>query len=367
MIVLTILKVIGMVLLVILLLILLLISIILFVPVRYRSMGYKKEADDDYCIWLNASWFLKALRFNAVYNPNGLETNLKFLWLTLKDSKKDESETEEETTKKDDEIPPLEDDQTEISQDNDEKMTHEEDDMPPLETDNTEASEKASLMESAEDIAPASQEITAKESEREYITDTESKSEGLSPEASGIKDSDSLTISIDNHDSDFYDIEGEPLPENTDEAEKTTDKKRSGTDFTEKTTEKFRGILDKIEKVSGKVNSIKSAITDEENKLALKLVIKNIKYLLRHYRFRRLDGNLTYGSEDPYSVGNIMMFLSLIYPVYGECFTIEPVFDRTVLRGNINFKGRIRLIHLLIALIELMLNKKIRQFVINHL
>ena len=338
MIVLTILKVIGMVLLVILLLILLLISIILFVPVRYRSMGYKKEADDDYCIWLNASWFLKALRFNAVYNPNGLETNLKFLWLTLKDSKKDESETEEETSKKDDEMPPLEDDQTEISQDNDEKMTHEEDDMPPLENDNTVTYEKASLMESAEDIAPASQEITAKESEREYITDT-----------------------------DFYDIEGEPLPENTDEAEKPTDKKRSGTDFTEKTTEKFRSILDKMEKVSGKVNSIKSAITDEENKLALKLVIKNIKYLLRHYRFRRIDGNLTYGSEDPYSVGNIMMFLSLIYPVYGECFTIEPVFDRNVLRGDINFKGRIRLIHLLIALIELMLNKKIRQFVINHL
>ena len=355
MIVLTILKVIGMVLLVILLLILLLISIILFVPVRYRSMGYKKEADDDYCICLNASWFLKALRFNAVYNPNGLETSLKFLWLTLKDSKKNESETEEETSKKDDEIPPLEDDQTEISQDNDEKMTHEEDEMPPLENDNTETSEKASLMESA------------KESEREYITDTESKSEGLSPEASGIKDSDSLTISIDNNDSDFYDIEGEPLPENTDEEEKTTDKKRSGTDFTEKTTEKFRSILDKMEKVSGKVNSIKSAITDEENKLALKLVIKNIKYLLRHYRFRRIDGNLTYGSEDPYSVGNIMMFLSLIYPVYGECFTIEPVFDRNVLRGDINFKGRIRLIHLLIALIELMLNKKIRQFVINHL
>ena len=102
MIVLTILKVIGIVLLVILLLILLLLSILLFVPVRYRSLGYKREESTDYYVDFHATWLMKALRFKAEFDPGGLKMNLKFLFITLMDSSGDEENESESDDREDD-------------------------------------------------------------------------------------------------------------------------------------------------------------------------------------------------------------------------------------------------------------------------
>ncbi|ETP73355.1 hypothetical protein UYO_0579 [Lachnospiraceae bacterium JC7] len=358
MIVLTILKVIGIVLLVILLLILLLLGILLFVPVRYRSMGYKREAKDDYYIDLNASWFLKALRFKAVFDPEGLRMNLRFLWLTLMDSpEKDEDESEEST----------------VSEESKPRST--EDDASPDETDSIIPVENTSSVEPVKtDVSDKSETIEAESSVNDiHIEEHPDAESEVIIKASEATTDDSITVSEAGMDPDQDSIVDEIVSDHTgdtdrsEESEEPSQEETKDRSFSEKTGEKFRTILGKIENVSEKISEIKDTINDEENRAALKLIIKNLKYLLRHYRFRRLKGNLTYGSEDPSSVGSVMMYLSLIYPVYGENFTIEPVFDRSVISGDMNLKGRIRLIHLLIAMIELMLNKKIRHFVINRL
>ncbi|OON87208.1 hypothetical protein BXO88_04875 [Oribacterium sp. C9] len=358
MIVLTILKVIGIVLLVILLLILLLLGIVLFVPVRYRSTGYKKEANDDYYIDLNASWFLKALRFKAVLDPDGLRMNLRFLWLTLMDSSEsDENEAEEpdtsavENTDSSIEKDTDTDDLNNIASTGDLISTHEENRIDLQEN----------TIEKINDHSD-SEEVKSETTEKSEITITEISDTAPEPNREKDLSEDNISdITDDSTDTDQND------KDSLVESDSSSPNESSGSSFSEKMEKKFRNILGKIDDVSTKIAEIKTALSDKENIKALKLLIKDTKYLLRHYRFRSLNGHFTYGSEDPSSVGSVMMYLSLLYPVYGESFIIEPVFDRSVIAGDMKFKGRIRVIHLLIVLIELMLNKKIRQFVINRL
>ena len=398
MIVLTILKVIGIVLLVILLLILLLLSILLFVPVRYRSLGYKREESTDYYVDFHATWLMKALRFKAEFDPGGLKMNLKFLFITLMDSSGDE-ENESESDEREDDISPSDDFSKEdgiskgtgpskddgiyqddniskgadLSKDDDLSAN---DDLSYLEKADARSDESeisnAVETKSPETETPVGEAPKDTAGDRVIGTDrftaaaTDVKSDSI---VSEVSESSEIIKAETDSDSDS-DIISETSSKEESYASDETDtasSEESGPDFTEKTEKKFRRILDKIKEVSRKTAEIKAAVTDEENRAAVKLIIKNLKYLLRHYRFRSLNGNLSYGSEDPSSVGTVMMYLGMLYPVYGENFTIEPVFDRSVLTGDMRFKGRIRLIHLLVALIELMLNKKIRQFVINRL
>ena len=392
MIVLTILKVIGIVLLVILLLILFLLSILLFVPVRYRSLGYKREASTDYYVDFHATWLMKALRFKAEFDPGGLKMNLKFLFITLMDSSGDE-ENESESDDREDDIS-LSDDFSKddsISKGADPSKDdgiHQDDniskgadlsandDLSDLEKADA-RSDESEISNAVETKSPET-ETPVGEAPKDTAGDRVIGTDRLTAAATDVN-SDSIVSEVSesseiikaetDSDSDSDIISGTSSKEESYASDETdiASSEESGPDFTEKTEKKFRRILDKIKEVSRKTAEIKAAVTDEENRAAVKLIIKNLKYLLRHYRLRSLNGNLSYGSEDPSSVGTVMMYLSMLYPVYGENFTIEPVFDRSVLTGDMRFKGRIRLIHLLVALIELMLNKKIRQFVINRL
>ena len=106
---------------------------------------------------------------------------------------------------------------------------------------------------------------------------------------------------------------------------------------------------------------------DEENQKAVRLLISRVKYLLHHLRFRKFEVRLAFGFEDPATVGRMLAVLSLFYPLYGECFTITPVFDHTLFEGEIALKGHVRLIHILIAGIQLMMNKKIRGLVLDRI
>lgn len=97
-----------------------------------------------------------------------------------------------------------------------------------------------------------------------------------------------------------------------------------------------------------------------ENQEALKLVIREVKYLLHHFRFRMLKGDITFGLDDPYTVGRILGLLSIFYPVYGEQFSVKPVFDRQVLEGDFSLRGKLRLIHIVVVLVRMYRNKTLR-------
>ena len=130
---------------------------------------------------------------------------------------------------------------------------------------------------------------------------------------------------------------------------------------------KKSSFADRIKRICEKASSLRDTVEDEENQKAVRLLLSRVKYLLHHLRFRKFEGRLAFGFEDPAMVGRLLAVLSLFYPLYGECFTITPVFDRTLFEGEIKLKGHVRLIHILIAGIQLMMNKKIRGLVLDRI
>lgn len=126
-------------------------------------------------------------------------------------------------------------------------------------------------------------------------------------------------------------------------------------------------FADRIKRICEKASSLRETVEDEENQKAVRLLISRVKYLLHHLRFRKFEGRLAFGFEDPATVGRMLAVLSLFYPLYGECFTITPVFDHALFEGEIALKGHVRLIHILIAGIQLMMNKKIRGLVLDRI
>lgn len=126
-------------------------------------------------------------------------------------------------------------------------------------------------------------------------------------------------------------------------------------------------FADRIKRICEKATSLREMVEDEENQNAVRLLISRVKYLLHHLRFRKFEGRLAFGFDDPAMMGRMLAVLSLFYPLYGERFTITPVFDHTLFEGEIALKGHVRLIHILIAGIQLMMNKKIRGLVLDRI
>ena len=372
MIVLTILKVIGGILLLFLLLILLLLAVILFVPIRYASDGYKGEELTDYSINFTAEWLMKIVRFKAVYTDEGLQLLLKVLWITLmKSPEEDEPQEEAEALK--------EEDLEETESEEDENVTSKEN------VDSTDiVLEKAEETGSDEDQIVEDTEKTSEamvKPEETSVTVTESSEisnleqadvEDISTTETDITDEVSVIEPSDDIEPVEPDQEKKPSETSEQSPEQAPDSKKSNTrhiiekTLLDKIKEQFAAFLGRIKDVVENINKIREQINDPENQKAVCLLIKNVRYLIKHYKFRVLKGHFVYGSEDPATVGQVMMYLSLLHPLYGREFSIEPVFSRPVMKGDMNFKGHIRLIHLLVSIVELMMNKKIRLVVANH-
>lgn len=302
----TILKVIGLVLLFLLLLILLLLALVLLVPIRYAGAGHKGEEKKDYEAHVDVSWLLHIVQLHAGLTPAGLAYSLRTLCFRPIDSR-------------------------------------------PPDTSPANASDET-LSRGEEE--PSTDDTTANDSE-------ESSSQS---EETTVLTSDDLTTE-DTLGTD--ETEDTSTDENNQESE--TKRESPAAEAPKKKKRKKSSFADRIKRICEKLSSLREAVEDEENQKAFRLLISMVKYLLHHLRFRKFEGQLTFGFDDPAMMGRILGVLSLFYPLYGERFTITPVFDHTVFEGEVALKGHVRLIHILIAGIQLMMNKKIRGLVLDRI
>ena len=309
----TILKVIVLVLLFLLLLILFLLGLVLLVPIRYAGAGHKGEEKKNYAAHVDVSWLLHSVQLHAGLTPAGLAYYLRILCFRPIDSCPPD-------------IPP--------ANASDEKQSRSEENTPSDET-LTAAGDDSVVQDENTDAA----EIQSSEVEKTLEESAQvSESEAESSESAAAQTAEVDSIELKNA------------------AEAPKKKKRKKSSFT-----------DRIKRICEKLSSLREAVEDEENQKAFRLLISRAKYLLHHLRFRRFEGRLVFGFDDPAMMGRILGVLSLFYPLYGESFTITPAFDHTVFEGEIALKGHVRLIHILIAAIQLMMNKKIRGLVLDRI
>ncbi|MBQ9606439.1 MAG: DUF2953 domain-containing protein [Lachnospiraceae bacterium] len=110
-----------------------------------------------------------------------------------------------------------------------------------------------------------------------------------------------------------------------------------------------------------KIKRIIYMINDERDKAAVLELLLRVKKLLWHIRPRKLDINLRLGLDDPSSTGEAAGLIYSFYPVYTHHLHLDPDFDNKVIESDLDLKGHIQLIFVVIAAARIYFNKDIRR------
>lgn len=377
-----ILKVIGLVLLFLLLLLLLLLGLVLLVPIRYAGAGHKGEEATDYAAHIDLSWLLHMVQLHAGITPAGLAYSLRILCFHPGDRRKPDTpaaNVSDENSSRSEEVSSEDDATANVS---DEGSSRSEETTAPdgaVSKDSDEAPSENEAVAATEDTAvdpgddvELQDEDTATEEkqppEKSVIVPESAAAQTAEVDSIGLKnvsEPDELEASDYTEDNSACDVSDSAEEKKEKEASSRAENTQVSTP--KKKKRKKSSFADRIKKICEKASSLRETVEDEENQEAVRLLISRVKYLLHHLRFRKFEGQLAFGFEDPATVGRMLAVLSLFYPLYGECFTITPVFDHTLFEGEIALKGHVRLIHILIAGIQLMMNKKIRGLVLDRI
>lgn len=122
----------------------------------------------------------------------------------------------------------------------------------------------------------------------------------------------------------------------------------------------FQSICAKLNAICDIKDKILDFIQNKENQDTIKLILRQLKALLRHVLPRKVKGSVTFGFEDPYRTGQVLSAASIFYAWYGKQIDITPVFDEAILEAEGTMVGRIRVGTLLVLGLRILINKNFR-------
>ena len=128
--------------------------------------------------------------------------------------------------------------------------------------------------------------------------------------------------------------------------------------FYNKITTKIRDFKNSIKE---KVFTILDVIKDENNKEALRFIKRQIFYLLKKIRPRKLKVDIEFGLGDPALTGQVLGLMAAIMGAIGYGFSIQPDFENRIIQGEIALKGRLFLFSILMIALRAYRNKGLRK------
>lgn len=155
-------------------------------------------------------------------------------------------------------------------------------------------------------------------------------------------------------------------------SKKNLEKKKPG--LLKRFMEKIKSIPSKIRKIRltikrtcVKIEWWKRFFSNPRIKEAIAFCWKDIKKLIRHILPVKVEGNVTFGCEDPSITGRIVALLGMSIPFHKNCIQVMPLFqaDRNILEGTIKMKGRIYGAVLVKTAAEIYFNKNVK-YMINR-
>lgn len=329
---LTILKIIGIVLLVILGILLFLLAVILFVPVRYSVKG---TVDNNITAEGRISWLLSLFRYDFTFRDQEFEGRIRIFGFHPRKKKK---VTEEE----------LEAEAVEDAEKVVENVVKEAAEKSTEENQNTtstadEASEtKHTLASTEEQLSEERRKETS--TAGKIIEENQTSIEESDSQKKGAKESKRNKVSSPKNifKQFYYQIKSIP----------------------EKIKKFFQNIRKKISSFKDFVIKVKDTVTDEKNQYAVRQLWKELLYLIRHFGFRKIHTELSFCLADPALTGQVLGVLCMIPFLYQYDFHIYPDFESEsyYIRGEYDVKGRIQLIFLLITFIRIVADKDMRYF-----
>lgn len=122
----------------------------------------------------------------------------------------------------------------------------------------------------------------------------------------------------------------------------------------------WKNLCDKIKNIADKKDKILEFMEKENHKAAFERGKKELVWVKRFLKPKKLRIKLHYGFEDPYHTGQVLALCGMLYAFIGENMDLEPDFEKRVLDGNIYVKGRLRAVHMAVFAAKLLLDKDIR-------
>lgn len=304
---LTILKILGILLLVVIGLLILGILAILFVPLRYD--GKISYNDKNQCVATQITWLFRLICIEGGYQEK-VYARARLLWFTLWKWKADEKENDKE--------------------DHLESADYSEEELDRL-------------------LEERSQKEESKEETKEETKEAKVIEETLDePDAE-----ENLT--------EVQPTEIEPKEVELNEA-KSKEAESKEAESTEKKPKKiqFQQIGKRIKEIKEKIKHIKEMASDQRIHRAVLLLIDGAWKMVRHSLPRKIKGRAKFGFEDPSTTGQILTYVSLLYPCYAKSVELVPMFTEKVIDLDLYFRGRVRLFSLIWICVKIWFDRNFR-------
>lgn len=123
--------------------------------------------------------------------------------------------------------------------------------------------------------------------------------------------------------------------------------------------EKIKEIKDKLAKLNKKKEELLRVYHSKRFEVAKKDVIKYIKELLKAIKPKHLEGRIHFGMDDPALTGEILGGASLFLPLYDEFLDINPDFEKQCFDGILKGNGKIRLCSIVKIGLKVLFNKNL--------
>lgn len=310
---LTILKILGIILLVILGLLLAVILVVLLVPIRYRADVFLEEKKPKGKVRI--SWLFHILGVHVDFEGSHVAARVRILWLKLLDTGKETTETSDAV------------DDLEL----------------PKETVQIEPKAQAEPRVQAEPEVRIKPEAQAEPEVRiKPEVQAESEVRIKSEVQAEPKKSAKLETQMNPKQSFFERIRKKVLA------------------FFEKIRAMYRQMTGNYEALQQKIRMVREFFENEANQKTIRLVWRQVRRLIKHILPGKMNGRVRFGFDDPAVTGQILTYISPFYGVYAETVSIEPVFDESVLEGELHLKGYIRIGTVLWTVLRVCLNKNFR-------
>ena len=297
-----ILKIIGIILLSIISLLLIIIALILFVPIRYRIIANKFE-DSDFYAEIKLTWLLHFINILIKYTDD-LYYRVRVILIPIK--KSDNLKKHKNNSKKPE---PYSDDTKSVDE--------------------------------GENISD--------ESANEYISDNEiSKDKEEIVSTSDLDENDDDNINFDENKGIIYKIRFV-----------LTKFFEFLFNIKEKLNEAYNTVVNIVKDIDYYINALK----DERNKKVISLCLSQASSIINNIKPKIFNGNLTIGIDEPYTMGQILSIYGILFPIIHDKITINPVYDKEVIEGDLYIKGRISVFVLIRAAIKIYFNRDYKRMI----
>lgn len=313
---------------------LLLFACLLLVPVRYTVKVENSRVTKPpelpepagknnrfyYNIQINVSWFLHAIRYTFDYSSDGTSGTLRVFGFDLqklsakwksrrKRSKQKNSGTQESQKNKSHESASGKPEQTELERAELEKINDEKSD-----------SKKVDLKESGEEKADKEKSDKKESDLKKSATEKTSQKE-------------------------------------TKHVQKKNTQKKKAAHQKEDVPEKGQASS-----IRDRLQSFHKEFTDQTNRQAVAHIWKELLFLLRSFKPRKIKADLAFSLADPAFTGNVLGFFSMFPYIYKYPCQIIPDFNSEVVyvEGEFFAKGKITVIVFLISLLRLWRDKEFK-------